>query len=928
MKRITTAREQFDLLSPWMVTAKLNREAVRRLSVHDRILQICAMADTSKWHPMIQHGADGFDPAGYTYSVISPDKKLLGELVYQIKDYAEPPEAKINRIVVHPAHQKQGIGQALIERLNQDYPEHKINPGSTTTKGHDFTERLRQIIPDAEDKIIPNYQRSEFSDLWTRRQEDRLRELDLDDNEDSDPCSWCDHLPGMPYADNEPPTAHCGRSCWEAWRDAGSPRPATGSLVYAMRRLADEVIAPGGKRVERPQIIGPELGPELPPVKEERTKKPVQQKMWQNKDFQKVKPPKQDAAESVEGLPDEPVNKEEIGEQMVMPGFSTGLTKFLIPEELERSVIDKYNAASDETKEQGGQWYDTANEYINYLAQKSGRDPKQVAAIMSAFSPRTAWDANMGAATHFIMNYDPKNPEALGNMGGLKTNLKRAKRIHAAEDEDGWLAALQGGNDAPKITNFYHNLMGDKDRVTIDSWMVRAMLGRGLDIADKDAQKLLGWQGGYDALAKSVQSAAKKIGISPRELQAIVWSHVVPTANYSEPTMDEFRKLKKRKEQQLRRNPPKNPQPDYVGTPGADARDDEGNLILPPRTMPMQHLTRPQSLYARLWKTAEPLEDAYDPRAVWFDDYVSPEDANVNHEGPWYHVTPHPMWVGATVRPSVELPDRAMFNYVSDEHEVRGYGGGLPAARQKWTWMDKKDRVPYWLNLLSNAVPPNLLRIYEVEPQVEGPWPYNGSGVSGFVSPRAKIVREIPHTEGTGGRKIHWPEDEPENKVARLSAIDWNEVEDHIRGQEYPGLTMKDKLGDQPTDGYMVSLPGYEEVRPYDAQSAQGEKKKNWTSDEPMSAKTLEDYNEKILPVLAQNPDNRQGGWADDGDWFDDVSRHHTDIWDAAKQAYGEKEEDAQHGFYDVKNGISPSPLEFIYKGEPAFFMARRLWKG
>jgi GNAT superfamily N-acetyltransferase len=66
-------------------------------------------------------------------------------------------EAYIDSLIVHPDFQGQGVAQALVERLAQDHPEHRINPGATTQSGNDFTERLRKIIPEANDRLVPNY---------------------------------------------------------------------------------------------------------------------------------------------------------------------------------------------------------------------------------------------------------------------------------------------------------------------------------------------------------------------------------------------------------------------------------------------------------------------------------------------------------------------------------------------------------------------------------------------------------------------------------------------------------------------------------------------------------------------------------------------------------------------------------------------------
>lgn len=359
---------------------------------------------------------------------------------------------------------------------------------------------------------------------------------------------------------------------------------------------ADTVLAPGGKEVERPQLIGPEYGPPTAPPKKVRPpnfqtlelpggdtlkqfNNPPQQELFPDEKFQKVKSPKEPKAPAEKASQEafQPVLSPEDPSRGGAPkdpeweSLSSNLTRFLIPEEIERSVIDKYNASDEGTREAGGQWYDTANEYIRNLAEKTGRDPAQVAAIVSAFSPQTAWDANMAAANYFLMNYDPSNPDAINDkMGGLGGNLERAKRIHGAADEEGYLEALQNGNDAHKITNFYHNMMGDKDAVTIDSWMARALLGKGADgLADKSVQKVLGWKDGYDTMANAVRSAAAKLGVSPRELQAIVWSQVVPTAgDYKELTPEQRVKKDKQRTKYIENSPTSKILPDYFHGPG------------------------------------------------------------------------------------------------------------------------------------------------------------------------------------------------------------------------------------------------------------------------------------------------------------------------------------------------------------------------
>jgi GNAT superfamily N-acetyltransferase len=159
----------------------------RTAAVHDQLMQIVAMADTTPWHPLIKdnshytEGERSDRPRDRSYVIGNPDPKALGhgrpiaQLEFTLHNKGnrqwksgedgfgggyvprEHNEAYINSVIVHPAFQGQGIAQALIERLNKDYPDHKINPGVTTPKGYGLVERLKKIVPDSEEKMSPDY---------------------------------------------------------------------------------------------------------------------------------------------------------------------------------------------------------------------------------------------------------------------------------------------------------------------------------------------------------------------------------------------------------------------------------------------------------------------------------------------------------------------------------------------------------------------------------------------------------------------------------------------------------------------------------------------------------------------------------------------------------------------------------------------------
>ena len=152
----------------------------RTAAVHDRLMQIVAMADTTPWHPLITSTEDSNSRHGRgrdkSYFIENPDTyQPIAQLEVTLHNKgdnhwrnSEPGrpsgfylrdhnEAHINSIIVHPEFQGQGVAQALIERLNSDHPEYKINPGVTTPKGFGLVQQLKKLIPDSEAKMSPNY---------------------------------------------------------------------------------------------------------------------------------------------------------------------------------------------------------------------------------------------------------------------------------------------------------------------------------------------------------------------------------------------------------------------------------------------------------------------------------------------------------------------------------------------------------------------------------------------------------------------------------------------------------------------------------------------------------------------------------------------------------------------------------------------------
>lgn len=127
---------------------------------------------------------------------------------------------------------------------------------------------------------------------------------------------------------------------------------------------------------------------------------------------------------------------------------------------------------------------------------------------------------------------------------------------------------------------------------------------------------------------------------------------------------------------------------------------------------------------------------------------------------------------------------------------------------------------------------------------------------------------------------------------------------------ENGGYTYRNHPGDGPKDGFMVSLPGAEEISPADR----------------FTGEIAADFDHRRRPLVEDHEDNYNGAWNDreHNDAYLDVSRNHKDLWDAVEHGYGRNEAEAQHEIYHIPTDSTFSPLQFSYNGQPGFMMAKK----
>lgn len=168
------------------------------------------------------------------------------------------------------------------------------------------------------------------------------------------------------------------------------------------------------------------------------------------------------------------------------------------------NILKAYLSAAPADIQDGMSWYDSANTLACSLSPES---PARGAGVIAALSPLTSWPLNVRRA-HEVFN--------TGTTTGLKRNVDKAVRIFNGEPA---LDVLSG----PKVRSFYLNIMGvnSLESVTVDRHAIDVACGMVMD--DKQRAMAIRGKHGYSTVAGMYLDAAKGLGITGAQLQAITW---------------------------------------------------------------------------------------------------------------------------------------------------------------------------------------------------------------------------------------------------------------------------------------------------------------------------------------------------------------------------------------------------------------------
>jgi hypothetical protein len=177
------------------------------------------------------------------------------------------------------------------------------------------------------------------------------------------------------------------------------------------------------------------------------------------------------------------------------------------------NILHAYVMADDSDIADGIEWYARA---LRLATELDPGNVRKAVGIIAVLSPMTSWPQNVKKARAVY---------AGGMAWGLGDSVSKAARIFNGEDVD---SVVSG----PKVTSFFHNILGDDARVTIDRHAIDCAYGRVLSDSQRaNVVKTTKARDGYGILRSAYLHVAGIISeetgmtITGAQMQAIVWTY-------------------------------------------------------------------------------------------------------------------------------------------------------------------------------------------------------------------------------------------------------------------------------------------------------------------------------------------------------------------------------------------------------------------
>lgn len=167
-----------------------------------------------------------------------------------------------------------------------------------------------------------------------------------------------------------------------------------------------------------------------------------------------------------------------------------------------RSILRHYREATVEARALGDQWYDVALDICREPATQHEVDLERAVCAMAHLSSRQPWARNVRAFSMLLAG-EPRPAWMFTRSWTLASAALNA--------EDPWSTFSRR---ASKTRSFAQAILGDPNAVTVDVWAAR-VAGVDPDILRRPRD--------YQFVADAYIRAARRVRISPRDLQAITW---------------------------------------------------------------------------------------------------------------------------------------------------------------------------------------------------------------------------------------------------------------------------------------------------------------------------------------------------------------------------------------------------------------------
>lgn len=173
-----------------------------------------------------------------------------------------------------------------------------------------------------------------------------------------------------------------------------------------------------------------------------------------------------------------------------------------------KNILKMYRQASEFEKEYGNNWYNKANMLVRNLAIEYDLPIKIVAGVLAILSPRNRWERNVIDCKTIVKAYNEHKGIDSFKVSTLDSNKRKAWLLLHTRD----MKLIKG----IKVSNFYLNILGSKNNVTIDTHAYNIAIGKHRGVKTFTYTQ-------YDDVAIAYQSVASMLGIAPCDLQAITW---------------------------------------------------------------------------------------------------------------------------------------------------------------------------------------------------------------------------------------------------------------------------------------------------------------------------------------------------------------------------------------------------------------------